>query len=134
MTNKIKLNSSQLIEEIVVAYGGEPKPDVKGNNYGLLVYDGTVFRVEESVFSAWKSGKLASLTLTEGSRDIINTDDDGNEVSVPVRTYAVSGSATKQQIMSNKIFDAKVSSIDKMLASEVGLDAEKLSKLEAQEL
>lgn len=131
MSKTIKLNSSQLIDEVVVAYGfSETKADKKGNQFGVLVHDGVAFRVEAPVFNDWKAGKLASLTLIESTREVTNTDDAGVETTATVRAFSVGGAATKAQIMANKVFDTKIAALDRMVASETGLDMEKINALE----
>jgi hypothetical protein len=75
-TNALEIKGRQVLAIKTISSNNPYKVDKEsklfGKTYNLYQYNGTVFTVNsEDEFAAWKnSGKLYSVTFTEGSRDV----------------------------------------------------------------
>lgn len=75
-TNTLEIKGRQVLSIKTISSNNPYKVDKEsklfGKTYNLYQYNGVVFTVNsEDEFSAWKnSGKLYSVTFTEGSRDV----------------------------------------------------------------
>lgn len=147
----IKLNSTQLLEDVVTAYGSEAGPkqakatkkeleadkNAKGKYYRTIVYNKIAFNIDETTYQQWQNGELSMMVLDEVKRTVTVEETDAQGVTTEqereIDGYQFIKAVTKTAAFNNRKFDVQMSALDNM-SKEVGLSTEKLNALQVAAL
>lgn len=127
----VKLKGNDVVDELQIqdealSYNVSETSPMYGKKYHRAIFKNKVFTVTPDIYKKWAAGELASFTIVDTMRTVVNPET--NEAT-EIAAFGYGGSATWAQLQSIKKNESALSMIEKKAEKALTLTPEDIQAL-----